>query len=587
MKVQSMFDFQHRVTAKNKAPVQYEMVCDNFAGAGGASMGIEAALGRAVDVAINHNPLAVQIHAVNHPNTKHECENIWKVDPAAICAGRQVGLAWFSPDCKHFSRAKGGKPVSKKIRGLAWVVTKWAKLVQPRVIILENVSEFQTWGPVGRDGKPIASRKGETFRRWVKQLQNYGYQVEWRELVAADFGVPTIRRRLFLIARHDGETIVWPKATHSKRKLAKATGLRPWRPAADCIDWNLPTRSIFGRKRPLADNTMKRIAKGLKRYVLEAAEPFLVVCNHGGEHFRGQSIKEPLPTLTASRDSHGVIVPYVAGVGGRAGQSPERSVQDPAATTTAKADTAVVTPYLIQTDQTGGNGAYSSPVDDPTKTQISKNNQALVVPHITHFYGLKGNETRASSPDVPLATQTADPRFGLVGAFLNKHYGRDFGNEAGEPLGTETAKNKHSLSAAFFTKFRGTAVGQDPSQPMPTITGQGQHVGEVRAFFIKYFGTATGADVRDPAHTLTGKHRLGLVLVRGVWHQIIDICLRMLTPRELLRAQFGKYAKDYVLLGTAEQQVAGIGNSVCPEVAEALVKANVVIRLVTALQVRA
>ena len=282
-----------------------ELVIDNFAGGGGASMGIEAAIGRAVDIAVNHNRHSVEMHQLNHPHTRHLCEDVWDVDPVEATAGRPVGLAWFSPDCRHFSRAKGGKPVEKKIRGLAWVVVKWAKRVRPRVIILENVREFQDWGPLTPDAKPCPKRKGQTYRRWRTQLENLGYATDCRVLNAADFGAPTHRRRFFLVARCDGRPIQWPEPTHGPGRG------RAYRTAAECIDWSIPCPSIFLTKaeskplgviRPLAEKTMRRIAMGLKRYVLDNPKPFLVTCNHGGPEFRGQSADEPMRTLTAARD---------------------------------------------------------------------------------------------------------------------------------------------------------------------------------------------------------------------------------------------------------------------------------------------
>jgi DNA (cytosine-5)-methyltransferase 1 len=273
-----------------------ELIVDNFAGGGGASLGIEMGLGRSPDIAINHDPEAIAMHKANHPNTKHFCEDVWEVNPIEACAGRPVGLAWFSPDCKHFSKAKGGKPVSKKIRGLAWIVVKWAKAVQPRVIILENVEEFKDWGPLDDEGMPCRARKGMTFQRWQAQLKNLGYRVEWRELRACDYNTPTIRKRLFLVARCDGLPIVWPEATHSNPKKIGTdlftSHMKPWRTAAECIDWSVPCPSIFDRKKPLADNTLRRVAAGLRRYVIDSPEPFIVsLTHHGGD--RVESLDEP------------------------------------------------------------------------------------------------------------------------------------------------------------------------------------------------------------------------------------------------------------------------------------------------------
>ena len=395
-----------------------ELIVDNFAGGGGASTGIELATGRSVDIAINHDPAAIAMHRANHPSSKHYCENVWDVDPVEACAGRPVGLAWFSPDCKHFSKAKGGKPVEKAIRGLAWVAIRWAKLVRPRVIILENVEEFTTWGPL-LDNRPDPKRKGQTFRRFVHALKRYDYRVEWNELRACDYGAPTIRKRFFLIARCDGLPIVWPEPTHGDPStLFVASGmLHPWRTAAEIIDWTIPCPSIYDRKKPLCENTMRRIARGLRKFVLEHPQPYIV-------------------------DDH-------------------------------------IAPFLIQyhTEQSG-------------------------------------KEVRGQAVDKPLMTADSSNRYGLVTALL-----------------------------------------------------------------IKYYGQGEGQSLREPLHTITAKDRFGLVIVRGEPYQIIDIGLRMLTPRELFRAQ--GFPEDYIIDCDADgkhypksAQVARCGNAVPPPFAEALVRAN-------------
>ena len=283
---------------------------DNFAGGGGASTGIEQAIGRSVDIAINHDPAAIAMHRANHPGTKHYTEDVWKVDPAEACGGNPVALCWFSPDCKHFSKAKGGKPVSQKIRGLAWVAVKWAKAVRPRVIMLENVEEFQDWGRLGPDNRPDPRYKGETFRRFVAQLERLGYQVEHRLLRACDYGAPTSRRRFFLIARCDRKPIVWPEPTHGDPEgLEVQAGMKePWRAVGEVIDWDLPCPSIFATSeeileqygiravRPLSKKTMERILQGVEKY---AGRPFLIQY-HDSREFRGQSVGEPLQTIDAS-----------------------------------------------------------------------------------------------------------------------------------------------------------------------------------------------------------------------------------------------------------------------------------------------
>jgi len=296
----------------------HELIIDNFAGGGGTSTGLEQAFGRPVDVAINHDAKALAMHRVNHPDTKHYCESVWDVDPIEVTNNQPVGLVWLSPDCKHFSKAKGGKPVEKKIRGLAWVALRWAAKTRPRVIMLENVEEFKTWGDIGKDGKPCPKSKGRTFLSFVNALKRQGYVVDWRELRACDYGSPTIRKRFFLIARRDGLQIQWPEPTHGNpdSPMVKKGKLKPWRTAAECIDWSIECPSIFTRKRPLAKATMDRIAKGIERYVINSAKPFIVKANHTAEYykcFRGQSIDYPLQTITSS-PGFSVVAPVLLNV---------------------------------------------------------------------------------------------------------------------------------------------------------------------------------------------------------------------------------------------------------------------------------
>lgn len=637
--------------ARDSSGLFEELVVDNFAGAGGASRGIEAAVGRAVDIAINHDAHSVRMHQINHPHTRHLCEDVWDVDPLAATAGRSVGLAWFSPDCKHFSRAKGGKPVEKKIRGLAWVVIRWARLVKPRVIILENVREFQDWGPLTLDHKPCRRRKGMTFRSWRTRLEKLGYVTDCRVLNAADYGAPTHRRRFFLVARRDGEPVCWPEPTHGP-------GRKPYRTAAQCIDWSLACPSIFLTRpearelrviRPLAEKTMRRIAMGLKRFVLDNPKPFIVTCNHGGPEFRGQPVDEPFKTITGSRDAHGVVAPYITGVGGRMGQGNVSVSRGdvPLGTITSKNDRAVVAPYLAQRYGEGPHQeTRGQKVDKPLLTVTPANNSGvLVAPTLVQYNGEKTpGETRGKSPTEPINTIPTENRFGLCAAFLAKHYGGVVGHGPERPLGTVTSIDHHSVVAAHvtqyfggspasrnkspedplptitaddhnglvaahmikmnhgdkqwhavdeplrtvvaganhhgvvashLTKFYGKSIGSEAGEPLPTITGTHNHLGEVRAFLVKYFGTGGQWQRCDePLHTILSRDRFGLVAVDGQDYAIADIGLRMLTPRELLNAQFGRYAKNYVLIGTKAQQVAGIGNSVPPELAEAMVRAN-------------
>lgn len=536
------------------------LVIDNFAGGGGASTGIEMALGRPVDIAINHDPEAIAMHEINHPHTKHYCESVWEVDPREITGGRPVDLAWFSPDCKHFSKAKGGKPVKKEIRGLAWVAIRYAATVRPRVIMLENVEEFVTWGPLA-EGRPCPKNKGRTFNSFVNALRRHGYQVEWRELRANQYGAATIRKRLFLIARCDGQPIVWPEASHlpAGSPEVKAKQAKPQRLAAEIIDWSLPCPSIFTRQRPLAEATLRRIARGIQRYVVDADQPFIV------------------------------------GVGGRAGQSRPRTTEEPMATITAKADAALVVPQLAPfiVNTRNGERAGQRPrvlsVEEPFWTVTAEGSQqALIAPLITKF---RTND-HGSSVEQPLATVTANSfikrpggaaPIGLVAAFLAKHYGGNYkgpGAPLTDPAPTVTTVDHNALVTSHLLKLRNNCDGQDLLEPMHTLT-TGGHFGEVRAFLLKYYDTAVGQPLDEPLHTITTKHRLGLVMVKGEPYQIVDIGMRMLEPHELYAAQGfpAGYIHDRTLINpklSKASQVRMCGNSVCPPVAAALVRANLV-----------
>lgn len=531
-----------------------ELIIDNFAGGGGASCGIELALGRHVDHAINHDPEAVAMHAMNHPQTEHHCESVWDVDPLALTQGRPVGLAWFSPDCKHFSKAKGGKPRDKKIRGLAWVAMRWAALVRPRVIMLENVEEFRTWGPVLTDGSPCPKRKGDTFRSFVRQLEAMGYTVEHRELRACDYGAPTIRKRLFLIARCDGKPIVWPEPTHgAPDSAAVLSGLRkPWRTAAECIDWSIPCPSIFERAKPLADATQRRIARGIRRYVIDSADPFIVKVNHGYDYFRGQAIGEPLQTITA-KHGYGIVAP-------------------------------------VLTECANASTQRSWPADEPLRTQCAEvkgGHFALASATLVQTgYGERpGQAPRAPGLDKPLGTVVAGgAKHALVSAFLAKHYGGNYdgpGVSLDQPTSTVTTTDHHALVSSHLVKLRNNQFGQDTREPMPTLTAGGGHVGAVRTFLVKYYSEGgQDQDCRDPMHTIPTKDRLGLVTVAGEQYQIADIGMRMLEPHELYAAQ--GFPSTYVIAPVIDgrrlpkhAQVRMCGNSVSPPMAAALVRANV------------
>lgn len=523
-----------------------EIDLDNFAGGGGASTGIKAATGRPVDIAINHSEAAIEMHRINHPETKHYREDVWEVDPKEATNGRRIRILWLSPDCTHHSRAAGGKPREKGVRGLAWVAIRWARLPKaqrPRVILLENVEEFEDWGPLDDNGRPIKERRGETFLAFVASLKSFGYSVEWRRIVAADHGAPTSRRRLFLVARSDGKPIAWPTATHGPGRE------RPWKTAAEIIDWTIPTRSIFGRKKPLAEATLRRIAAGLKRYVIESADPFIVPLTHHGDR-RAHPMHEPMPTVTAAnRGELALVSPFLSKYHG----GPERN--------------------LTRGQEFG----------EPLRTVDTENRFALVAPTLVQTgYGERpGQSPRAMDIGRPLGTVVSGGKHAMVSAFLAKHYGGVVGQELPRAIGTVTAKDHHSLVTAHLEKFYGTASGADARGPLPTVTATGQHLAEVRAFLVKYYGDSDTQKqpLTEPLATATTKARFGLVTVHGQPYEIVDIGLRMLQPRELFNAQGfpADYVIDFDFNGkpiTKTAQIELCGNSVCPPAAEALAGAN-------------
>lgn len=527
-----------------------EIIIDNFAGGGGTSTGAEEALGRPVDIAINHDPEAIAMHKANNPFTDHHCESVWDINPIEICKGRPVGLAWFSPDCKHFSKAKGDKPLEKNIRGLAWVAKRYAATVRPRIIILENVEEFKTWGPlhnqhtkgckgnhprnlnkasgepiiwadgettgclpICRKGRPILKHKGRTFQIFKEKLNKHGYQVETNELVASHYGSPTSRKRFFLIARCDGQPIVWPEPSHGPGKKA-------YRTAAECIDWSLHCPSIFltkeegrkaGVKRPLAEKTLQRIAKGVVKYVINEPDPFIVPfvtdCANGSSQ-RNMSANEPLRTICAE---------------------------------TKGGHFALVAAFLAK-----------------------------------HYTGVTG-----SSLKDPLGTITTIDHHSLVTAFVS----RDFGQSVGQKVTTPApaimpgGQGKTKVIASHIVKLRGTNIGHPCQVPLHTITAGGTHFGDVMAFLVKYYGKTASLNLKEPIHTITTKDRFGLVIVQGEPHVIAEIGMRMFQPRELFTAQGfpGHYIIDPIHNGkplTKTAQVRMVGNSVPPQFAKALIEAN-------------
>lgn len=660
-----------------------ELIIDNFAGGGGTSTGLERAFGRPVDIAINHDPEALAMHAINHPHTRHLCESVWDVDPIKVTNNQPVGLVWLSPDCKHFSKAKGGKPVEKKIRGLAWVTLRWAAKCKPRIIMLENVEEFKTWGPLKMtlvDGvetwHPDPAKKGKTFDSFIRQLEGHGYTVDHRELRASDHATPTIRKRFFLVARRDGLPIKWPEATHGAPGTlgVKSGKLLPHRTAAECIDWSIPCPSIFERKKPLADATLRRIAKGIMRYVVDAAQPFIV--GQGGPIHSGKPVSADPPFGTLTTENHrSIIIPSIVPVthqgsvrsesvnnpfstitganrgekalasatlvqvcyGEREGQAPRAlDIEKPLGTIVAGASkAALVTAFL--NEHANASNQRVMPADEPLRTicaQVKGGHFSMVAASLVGVGGRAG-DSRPRGADEPTATITAKGDTAVATAFLAKHYTGVVGSDLINLLGTVTSSDHHSLVAAHLSpyysdkrptdargqlpdapittiptenrhalvassliKLRGTSTAASTEEPLGTISAQGRHHAEVRAFLVKYYGSDQDPRLEEPMHTVTSKDRFGLVTIQGQDYQIVDIGLRMLAPVELYRAQGfpaeyiiheipdpallfvdGKQTTEWPLTLpriplTKSAQVRMCGNSVCPPLSEALIRAN-------------
>lgn len=570
-----------------------EIIVDNFAGGGGASTGIEIATGRAVAIAINHDPAAILMHKTNHPYTEHLQASVWDVDPKTVCRGRPVGLAWFSPDCKHFSKAKGAALVDRKIRGLAWITLRWAAEVRPRVIILENVEEFQTWGPV-RKGKPVKKLAGTTFRRFISQLEALGYTVEFRELVAADFGAPTSRKRFYMIARCDGKPIVWPKPTHSK---TGADGLPKWRCASEIIDWSLPCPSVFASKteimeryglktvRPLADNTMRRIIRGVDKFTIKSGSPFLVECNHSGAGHVAD-IKEPHKTITA-KHTGGLCEPLLAPITvSNTGSSTGADASRPVHTVrTGGGGQMLVTPSLMCIGQTGGGNRIRS-LSEPTPTTVSKQEACIVAPSLIQYHTEQTEYVRGSELSKPINTVTSHDREAVVAAHIAKYYGGVVGENVGAPLPTVTAIDHNAVCAAHVVKFKGDNLGHGAREAMQTVTTSAGEFAVCRAHLAKMHGgdeLGYWPLIRDLLNEFCGytlsDDEVLLLEIGGALYYIADIGLRMLSPRELYNAM--GFPPDYIIdrdyLGNEYKksaQVARCGNAVCPPVASALVRAN-------------
>lgn len=592
-----------------------EIIVDNFAGGGGASTGMELATGRPVDIAINHDPDAILMHKTNHPYTEHLQASVWDVDPRKVCRGRPVGLAWFSPDCKHFSKAKGAALVDRNIRGLAWIVLRWAGTVRPRVIILENVEEFVTWGPV-RKGRPVKKLSGKTFLRWKSQLEALGYDVEHRELIAADYGAPTTRKRFVLVARCDGRPIVWPERTHAPRdsQEVKDGRLLPWRSAAEVIDWSVPCYSVFASKkeikekygvnavRPLAKNTMRRVIRGVDKFTIKSGKPFIVECNHGGDgHTR--SVMEPVNTVTG-KYTGGMCEPVMApftfsNTGGSIGSD----AGEPVHTIRTAGGQILASASLMSIGQTGGGDRIREALD-PVPTVVSKQEACLVAASMIQYHTEQTENVRANGMRLPVPTVDASNRYGLTCANLVEYFGNGAPLDVMEPMHTVTSHDREAVVAAHIQKFYGGVVGEDAQEPLPTVTAV-DHNALCAAHVVEFKGQDIGQDPQKPLRTITtsageadlmhwpeirellNEHcgysladdEVLLLEIDGAYYFIGDILLRMLIPRELYNAT--GFPIDYIIdhdyhgnVYGKTKQVARCGNAVCPPMATALVRAN-------------
>lgn len=574
-----------------------KIIVDNFAGGGGASTGIELACGRPVTIAINHDPDAILLHKTNHPYTEHLQASVWDVDPVEVCRGRKVGLAWFSPDCKHFSKAKGAALVDRNIRGLAWIVLRWAGTVRPDVILLENVDEFVTWGPV-RNGKPVKSKAGQTFQQWKRQLEDLGYAVEHRVLVAADYGAPTTRKRFVLVARCDGKPIVWPERTHAPRNSpeVKAGKLKPWRSAAEIIDWSIPGYSIFQTKeeikqkygvtvvRPLAENTLRRVIRGVDKFTLRSGEPFLVPTGYGernGQAPRVHDIDEPVPTVVGTGKhqlADLLLAPFTAT---NTSNSVGAPACDPVHTVTTAGNQMLIIPHLVECNHSGGG--HIADAREPYKTITARHTGGIVAANLIQYHTEQTENVRANGLEAPINTVDASNRYGFVSANLVEYYTAGRPLDVSAPMHTVTSHDREALVTANITEFKGQDIGQDCRKPLRTITARAGEFAVVRVTLSQTGGMGFWPQVRELLNRFCGYNLADnecLVLMIGdVGYYIADITLRMLTPRELYNAM--GFPPDYQIehdyLGNAypkSKQVARCGNAVCPPMAEAVVRAN-------------
>lgn len=547
-----------------------EIIVDNFAGGGGASTGMELAAGRPVAIAINHDPDAILLHKTNHPYTEHLQASVWDVDPVAVCRGRPVGLSWFSPDCKHFSKAKGSALVDRNIRGLAWIVLRWAAKVRPRVIMLENVEEFQTWGPV-RKGKPIKKKAGQTFRKWKQQLSDLGYVIEHRELIAADYGAPTTRKRFVLVARCDGRPIVWPERTHAPRdsEEVKSGKLKPWRSAAEIIDWTLPGYSIFATReeiwdtygvraqRPLKPNTLRRIIRGIDKFTIKSGNPFIVDCNHsGGGHIK--DIREPINTVTGKHTggvASAVAVPYTfSNTGGSVGDS----VAGPVHTIRTAGGQVLASANLMSIGQTGG-GDRIRDMRDPVPTTVSKQECCAVAANLIQYHTEQSEKVRGQSMEDPVMTVDSSNRYGLASCNLVEYYGNGNPIDVTDPLHTVTAHDREGVVSAHIQKFFGGVVGEDAREPLPTVTTI-DHNALAIVHVDKYFAggyKGCGNPADEPLSTVTVELRHGVCAAHVVEFKGQDIGQPADKPLRTITASWGEFAQCRAVLTKAPGQDLG------------------------------
>lgn len=598
-----------------------ELIVDYFAGGGGASLGIELATGRIVDIAVNHDPVAIEMHSANHPWTKHYKENVFDIDLGKIVAGRKIGLFWASPDCTHFSRAKGGKPVKKEIRGLAWVILKIASQNRPRVIAMENVPEFVTWGPLDKDNYPDKKRAGQTFNLFVWHLRNLGYSVEWRVLDASDYGAGTSRKRFYFVARCDGQPIIWPQQTHGNKQ-----GLKPKHTAAEYIDFSLRGNSIFNRKKPLAEATQRRIAKGLDKFTIKSKKPFIIPVGYGeakGQQPRVNDIDNPLGTIVSST-KHNVVNPFLSNLQfnnlGRPADEPLQTqtsgckdyllaphiskyfsgekqagsaADEPLSTITAidhnAAADAVFAPFISSKYGDNGSGNIRGrEVDKPLPTTAATTcHSYYIAPNLIQYHSEQKEENaRAYGLDEPIKVIDTNPRYGLSTANLVNYYKTGHALDITKPAPVQTTHDRTAYIENHLCVLRNNIDCYSAKEPLRTITAGGGHHYNIKTYLLQY---EAGADldnwpqVRELLNKYAGysiaENQVLILEIAGTPYFISDIEMRMLTPRELFGCQ--GFPADYIIDCTADgklitktEQVRKVGNSVCPPVATALIRAN-------------